>query len=76
VLRGIPYTIIPILIFTLMITPFFLKHRRIILVVFPYVLIYGTIKAITLSTIYLRYIFKRGVKVEFGRSIMLVRNGR
>ncbi|HUT00486.1 MAG TPA: bifunctional polysaccharide deacetylase/glycosyltransferase family 2 protein [Candidatus Thermoplasmatota archaeon] len=76
VLRGIPYTIIPILIFTLMITPFFLKYRRIILVVFPYVLIYGTIKVITLSTIYLRYIFKRGVKVEFGPSIMLVRNGR
>jgi len=73
VLRGIPYTIIPILIFTLMITPFFFKYRRIILTVLPYVLIYGTIKAITLSTIYLRYIFKQGIKVKFGSRIMKVK---
>ena len=73
VLRGIPYTIIPILIFTLMIIPFFLKNRGILLVVLPYILIYGTIKAITLSYIYLRYIFKRGIKVKFGPSITLVR---
>jgi len=73
VLRGIPYTIIPILIFTLMITPFFFKYRRLILTVFPYILLYGTLKVITLSTIYLRYIFKRGVKMKFGQDIMLVR---
>ncbi len=73
VLRGIPYTIIPILIFTLMIIPFFLKNRGILLVVLPYILIYGTIKTITLSYIYLRYIFKRGIKVKFGPSITLVR---
>jgi cellulose synthase/poly-beta-1,6-N-acetylglucosamine synthase-like glycosyltransferase len=73
VLRGIPYTIIPILIFTLMIIPFFLKNRGILLVVLPYVLIYGTIKVITLSYIYLRYIFKLGIKVKFGPSITLAR---
>ena len=76
VLRGIPYTIVPILIFALMITPFFFKDRRIILAVFPYILIYGTIKVITLSTIFLRYIFKQDVKLEFGQGTMLVRNGQ
>jgi len=73
VLRGISYTIVPILIFTLMITPFFFKNGRIILTVLPYILIYGTIKVITLSIIYLRYIFKCGVNVKFGSRVIEVR---
>jgi cellulose synthase/poly-beta-1,6-N-acetylglucosamine synthase-like glycosyltransferase len=72
-LRAIAYTAAPILLFTLLIMPFFIKNRRLLLTIIPYILLYGTIKAVTLSYVYLRYIFRRGVKVTFGSRTMLVR---
>ena len=36
-------------------------------------LVYGTIKAVTLTYIYIRYIFGRGIKVTFGPRTVLAR---
>jgi cellulose synthase/poly-beta-1,6-N-acetylglucosamine synthase-like glycosyltransferase len=72
-LRAIAWAATPILLFTILILPFFAKNRRLLLTIIPYILLYGTIKAVTLSYIYLRYIFRRGVKVTFGPRTMSVR---
>lgn len=72
-LRGLVWAATPILLFTLLIVPFFVKNRRLLLTLIPYALLYGTIKAVTLSYIYLRYIFRRGVKLTFGPRTILAR---
>jgi len=72
-LRGIAWAATPILLFTLLIVAFFVKNRRLLLTLIPYALLYGTIKAVTLSYIYLRYIFRRGVKLTFGPRTILAR---
>ena len=72
-LRGMAWAATPILLFTLLIAAFFVKSRRLLLTLIPYALVYGTIKAITLSYIYIRYILRRGVKVTFGPRTVLAR---
>lgn len=63
----------PILLFTLLIVVFFVRNQKLLLTLIPYALLYGTIKAVTLSYIYLRYIFRRGVKVTFGPRTIFAR---
>jgi hypothetical protein len=72
-LRGMTWAATPILLFTLLIVAFFVKNRRLLLTLIPYALVYGTIKAVTLSYIYIRYIFGRGIKVTFGPRTVLAR---
>jgi uncharacterized repeat protein (TIGR01451 family) len=72
-LRGIAWAATPILLFTLLIVAFFVKNRRLMLTLIPYALVYGTIKAVTLSYIYIRYLFRRGIKVTFGPRTVLAR---
>ena len=72
-LRGIAWAATPILLFTLLIVAFFVKNRRLLLTLIPYGLVYGTIKAVTLSYIYVRYILRRGIKVTFGPRTVLAR---
>ena len=72
-LRGMAWAATPILLFTLLIVAFFVKNRRLLLTLIPYALVYGTIKAVTLSYIYVRYIFRRGIKVTFGPRTVLAR---
>ena len=72
-LRGIAWAATPILLFTLLIVAFFVKNRRLLLTLIPYALVYGTIKAVTLSYIYVRYILRRGIKVTFGPRTVLAR---
>ena len=72
-LRGIAWAATPILLFTLLIVAFFVKNRRLLLTLIPYALVYGTIKAVTLSYIYLRYIFRRGVRLTFGPRTIFAR---
>jgi cellulose synthase/poly-beta-1,6-N-acetylglucosamine synthase-like glycosyltransferase len=72
-LRGIIYAAVPILLFTLLITPFFLKNRILLVTVIPYTILYGTMKALTLTYTYLRYIFGLGIKVTFGSREIVAR---
>jgi uncharacterized repeat protein (TIGR01451 family) len=72
-LRGMAWAATPILLFTLLIVGFFVKNRRLLLTLIPYALVYGTIKAVTLSYIYVRYILRRGIKVTFGPRTVLAR---
>jgi uncharacterized repeat protein (TIGR01451 family) len=72
-LRGIAWAATPILLFTLLIVGFFVKNPRLLFTLIPYALVYGTIKAVTLSYIYVRYILRRGIKVTFGPRTVLVR---
>jgi uncharacterized repeat protein (TIGR01451 family) len=72
-LRGMVWAATPILLFTLLIVAFFVKNRRLLLTLIPYALVYGTIKAVTLSYIYVRYILRRGIKVTFGPRTVLAR---
>jgi uncharacterized repeat protein (TIGR01451 family) len=72
-LRGLAWAATPILLFTVLIVAFFVKNRRLLLTLIPYAMVYGTIKAVTLSYIYVRYIFRRGIKVTFGPRTVLAR---
>jgi uncharacterized repeat protein (TIGR01451 family) len=72
-LRAILYTAAPIMLITLLIMPFFVKNPKLLLTIIPYILIYGTIKAVTLSYVYLRYVFRRGVSITFGPRTILAR---
>jgi uncharacterized repeat protein (TIGR01451 family) len=72
-LRGMAWAATPILLFTVLIVAFFVKNWRLLLTLIPYALVYGTIKAVTLSYIYIRYILRRGIKVTFGPRTVLAR---
>jgi uncharacterized repeat protein (TIGR01451 family) len=72
-LRGLAWAATPILLFTLLIVAFFVENQRLLLTLIPYALLYGIIKTVTLSYIYLRYIFRRGIKVTFGPRTIFAR---
>jgi cellulose synthase/poly-beta-1,6-N-acetylglucosamine synthase-like glycosyltransferase len=48
-LRGLLYTIIPIILFTIFISPLFSRDKKLLPMLIPYVLAYSTIKVITIS---------------------------
>jgi len=73
-LRGILYTFIPILLFALFISSiFFTKEKKLLLMLIPYVLIYSTIKVVTISYLYLCYLVGRKVKIQFGPQLIEVK---
>jgi uncharacterized repeat protein (TIGR01451 family) len=72
-LRGLAWAATPMILFIVLIVGFFVKDRRLLLTLIPYALVYGTIKAVTLSYIYVRYILRRGIKVTFGPRAVLAR---
>lgn len=72
-LRGILYTIIPILLFTLFISSLFTKEKKLLPMLIPYVLIYSTIKVVTISYLYLCYLMGRKLKIQFGPRIIEVK---
>ena len=72
-LRGLAWAATPMILFIVLIVGFFVKDRRLLLTLIPYALVYGTIKAVTLSYIYVRYILRRGIKVTFGPRTVLAR---
>jgi len=71
--RGIFYTITPIILFFLMLTPLFFKDKLLILFLIPYIIIYSTLKCVIVSDIYIRYLTRLGVKVRFGSRVRRVR---
>ena len=66
-LRAILWVVTPWLIFMVFTIPLFIKQRkRLILLLLPYYLIYGTMKVLLLSYLYLRYLLGIGIRVKFG----------
>jgi cellulose synthase/poly-beta-1,6-N-acetylglucosamine synthase-like glycosyltransferase len=72
-LRGLLYTIIPILLFTIFISPLFTKEKKLLPMLIPYVLVYSTIKVVTISYLYLCYLTGRKLKIQFGPRLIEVR---
>ncbi len=72
-LRGIIYSVIPMLVFTLFMTPFFVNNRMLLPVILPYTVIYTTMKAVLLSYLFVRYMFRQGVSLSFGPRTILAR---
>jgi len=72
-LRGILYTIVPILLFILFISSLFTKEKKLLPMLVPYVLIYSTIKVITISYLYLCYLTGRKLKIQFGPRLIEVK---
>jgi cellulose synthase/poly-beta-1,6-N-acetylglucosamine synthase-like glycosyltransferase len=73
-LRGILYTVIPILLFALFISSiFFAKEKKLLLMLIPYVLIYSTIKVVTISYLYLCYLAGKKMKIQFGPRLIEVK---
>lgn len=65
-LRAILWVVTPLLIFLAFTIPLFMKQKRLILLLLPYYLIYGTMKVLLLSYLYLRYLLGIGIRVKFG----------
>lgn len=67
---GLPYIILPIAIFGVCMAPFFLKERKLILALIPYIILYTTLKLLVVSYIYIRYITGGGLKIKFGAHVI------
>jgi cellulose synthase/poly-beta-1,6-N-acetylglucosamine synthase-like glycosyltransferase len=72
-LRGILYTIIPIVLFTLFTSSILIKQKKLLPILIPYVLIYSTIKVVTISYLYLCYLTGRKLKIQFGPRLIEVK---
>ncbi|HOW13826.1 glycosyltransferase [Methanosarcina sp.] len=62
-----------ILLYVMLIGPFFARDKKLLLMLIPYVLIYATIKVVVISSLFLRYLTGIGVKVKFGAKTFVVR---
>ena len=65
-LRGLPFTIIPILIFAVFISSLLTENKKLLPLLIPYLLIYPTMKTVIHSYFYLCYITGRGINVQWG----------
>ncbi|AKB52453.1 Putative glycosyl transferase [Methanosarcina barkeri str. Wiesmoor] len=72
-LRGLSYSILPVLIFIVFTASLFSKDKKLLPMLIPYVLVYSTIKVVTISYLYLCYLTGRGLKIQFGPRIIEVR---
>lgn len=65
-LRGLPFTIVPLLIFALFISPFLIEDKKLLPFLIPYLLIYPTMRSVIHSYFYICYISGRGLNVQWG----------
>lgn len=72
-LRGILYTVIPILLFALFTSSILTKKKKLLPMLVPYILIYSTIKVVTISYLYLCYLTGRKLKIQFGPRLIEVK---
>jgi len=72
-MSGMQYIAFSILLYLILIGPFFTTDKRLLLMLVPYVLIYATIKVVVISSLFLCYLTGRGVKVKFGAKTFVVR---
>ena len=72
-LRGILYTVIPIILFTIFTSSILIKKRKLLPMLIPYVMIYSTIKVVIISYLYLSYLIGRKLKIQFGPRLIEVK---
>jgi len=72
-MSGMQYIAFSILLYLILIGPFFTTDKRLLLMLVPYVLIYATIKVVVISSLFLCYLTGRGVKVKFGSKTFVAR---
>ena len=72
-LRGLLYIIIPILLYIIFMALFFKEEKKLLPILIPYVLVYSTIKVVTISYLYLLYITGKGLNIKFGPRNMKVK---
>ena len=73
VLRSLSYLIAPLMLSCLIIAPFFVKDKKLMAMLLPYMLIYSLMKIIVVSYLYICYLSGRGIDVKFGPRILRVR---
>ena len=66
VLHGLIYTAIPVSIYIMFNMAFFMDNKKLIPILIPYMLLYNTIKMFVLAQLYICYITKLGMNVQFG----------
>jgi Glycosyltransferases, probably involved in cell wall biogenesis len=72
-LRGLVYIMLPVLLYIIFLASFFKEEKKLLPMLIPYVLVYSTIKVVTISYLYLCYVTRRGLNVRFGPRIMKVK---
>lgn len=72
-LRGLSYSIFPVLLFIAFTASLFSRDKKLLPMLIPYVLVYSTIKVATISYLYLCYLTGRGLKIQFGPRTIEVR---
>jgi cellulose synthase/poly-beta-1,6-N-acetylglucosamine synthase-like glycosyltransferase len=65
-IRGMAYVATPVILFILLVGPFFRRERKLMIMLLPYILLYATMKAVVTSYLYIRYLSGRGVRIKFG----------
>jgi cellulose synthase/poly-beta-1,6-N-acetylglucosamine synthase-like glycosyltransferase len=64
--RGLPFMILPIVLLALCLLPFFLREKKLILVLIPYIVLYSMLKILVVCYIYIRYQTRGNMKIQFG----------
>jgi cellulose synthase/poly-beta-1,6-N-acetylglucosamine synthase-like glycosyltransferase len=72
-MSGMQYIAFSMLLYLILIGPFFTTDKRLLLMLIPYVLIYATIKVVVISSLFLCYLTNRGVRVKFGSKTFVAR---
>lgn len=72
-LRGFLYITLPVLLYIIFMASFFKEEKKLLPMLIPYVLVYSTIKVVTISYLYLCYVTRRGLTIKFGPRIMKVK---
>jgi cellulose synthase/poly-beta-1,6-N-acetylglucosamine synthase-like glycosyltransferase len=72
-IRGMAYVATPVILFILLVGPFFRRERKLMIMLLPYTLLYATMKAVVTSYLYISYLSGRGVRIKFGPRIIEVR---
>jgi Na+/H+-dicarboxylate symporter len=73
ILRSLSYLIAPLMLSSLIMAPFFIKEKKLLAMLLPYMLIYSLMKIVVVSYLYICYLSGRGIDIKFGPRILRVR---
>jgi cellulose synthase/poly-beta-1,6-N-acetylglucosamine synthase-like glycosyltransferase len=72
-MHGILYSFIFALWYIVLVAPFLVRDKKLLLMLIPYMVIYSTMATIVLSYVYVIYLTGRGMKMRFGSRLIHAR---
>ncbi|KKH50868.1 glycosyltransferase [Methanosarcina sp. 1.H.A.2.2] len=73
IMHGILYGIISVFLYLVFIAPFFVRDKKLLLMLMPFIMTYEIMVTIVVSYIYVYYLTGRGMKIQFGSRLIHAR---